>query len=63
MTHRRGTILLLVLVVVSILSLVAMTFAELMRSEYQATRLHGRQVQARAATYSGWVARSPYPSV
>jgi DNA uptake protein ComE-like DNA-binding protein len=53
MTHRRGSILLLVLVVVAVLSLVAMTFAELMRSEYQATRLHGRQVQARAATDSG----------
>ena len=53
MTHRRGAILLLVLVVVSLLSLVAMTFAELMRSEYLATRLHGRQVQARVATDSG----------
>ncbi|MCH8235789.1 MAG: general secretion pathway protein GspK [Chloroflexi bacterium] len=48
-----GLGLIVKLVVVAVLSLVAMTFAELMRSEYQATRLHGRQVQARVATDSG----------
>jgi len=50
---RRGTVLIVVLVVVTIMSLVAYTFAELMRNEHRAAKLHGRRVQTRVLADSG----------
>ncbi|MCC6491427.1 MAG: general secretion pathway protein GspK [Pirellulales bacterium] len=43
---RRGSVLLLVLVVIAILALGAATYLELMQNELHAVRNHGRQVQA-----------------
>lgn len=49
----RGMILIIVLVVVAVLALGAYAFAELMVSQRSASRLTGRQLQARALTESG----------
>lgn len=51
--QRRGTVLLIVLVVVMMLSLGAYTFAELMVTEYEATTLHGRAIKTQAFAQSG----------
>ena len=50
---RRGSILVIVLVVVALLSLGAYTFSEMMMIEAQATGMYGRQVQTRAMADSG----------
>lgn len=49
----RGSVLVLVLVVVALLSLGAYTFAEFMIVEAEATATYGREVQAQAAAMSG----------
>ncbi len=51
--QRRGSVLLIVLVVVAMLSLGAYTFSELMVAEVDATAMYGRGVQARALADSG----------
>ncbi|MDD4266790.1 MAG: type II secretion system protein GspK [Pirellulales bacterium] len=53
--HRqpRAMILVVVLVVVSLLSLAALTFSQLMFAEREATELAGRRIQARALVNSG----------
>ena len=50
---RRGMVLLVVLVVVSILSLAALTFSKMMTTEHEAADLAGRQIQARELANSG----------
>lgn len=50
---RRGSVLIIVLVVVAILSLSAYTFSELMLTHYESTIYSGRQVQSRALVSSG----------
>ncbi len=50
---RKGSVLLIVLVVVALLALGAYTFAEFMIVEAEATSTYGRQVQARMAADSG----------
>ena len=50
---RRGSVLVIVLVVVALLALGAYTFAEFMSIEQMATTTYGREVQARAAADSG----------
>jgi hypothetical protein len=50
---RAGSALLVVLVVIVMLALGAYTFSETMVSEFQATAMHGRRVQSRAAADSG----------
>src|SRR5579863_5022353 len=50
---RSGTVLLIVLVVVSLLALGAYTFAEFMTIEAKSTSTFGREVQARALADSG----------
>ncbi|MEC7555633.1 MAG: hypothetical protein VYA32_00585 [Planctomycetota bacterium] len=50
---RRGSILVIVLVVVALLSLGAYTFSEMMMIEAEATGMYGRQVQTRAMADSG----------
>ncbi len=52
-SRRRGMVLILVLVVVSLLTLAAMTFAELMLAEREAAELAGKRVQARLLAESG----------
>jgi len=52
---RPGSVLLIVLVVVALLSLGAYTFSEFMIVEAEATSAYGREVQARAAADSGLV--------
>lgn len=52
-TDRRGTVLILVLVVVAALSLGAYTFSELMITEIEATSMYGRQAESRAFALSG----------
>ncbi len=49
----RGMVLVVVLVVVSLLTLAALTFSQLMLAERQATELAGRRLQARALAQSG----------
>jgi hypothetical protein len=51
--HRRGSVLLIVLVVVALLALGAYTFAEFMLVESRASATYGREVQARALADSG----------
>src|SRR5437868_399210 len=51
--QRRGTVLLIVLVVVALLALGAYTFSEYMIVEAQATATYGREVQARVSADSG----------
>ncbi|HMP05288.1 MAG TPA: type II secretion system protein GspK, partial [Lacipirellulaceae bacterium] len=51
--HRQGSVLLLVLVVVAILSLGANTYLDLMQTEHRAVRRHGRADQARRLSESG----------
>jgi type II secretory pathway component PulK len=53
MRDRSATILVVVLVVIAVLSLSAYTFSEMMRTEYRAAKLYGRQVQCRALADSG----------
>jgi type II secretory pathway component PulK len=50
---RQGSILLLVLVVIAILSLAGYTFSELMLTERKATEISGQRIQAQAAAESG----------
>ena len=50
---RRGSMLVVVLVVIALLTLGAYTFSETMISESQATGVYGREVQARASADSG----------
>ncbi len=50
--RRRGMVLIVVLVVVSLLSLAALTFSQLMLAEREATQLAGRRLQARALAQS-----------
>lgn len=50
---RRGLVLVLVLVVISMLSLAGFAFNDLMMTEYEATRAHGRELQARQLIASG----------
>jgi type II secretory pathway component PulK len=50
---RRGSVLLLVLVVIAILSLAGYTFSELMLTERKAAELNGQKIQAQAAAESG----------
>ncbi len=50
---RQGSILLLVLVVVAVLTLGAYTFSEMMVSEVEATSMFGRQAESRAFADSG----------
>ena len=52
-SRRAGMVLILVLVVVSLLTLAAMTFAELMLAEREAAELAGKRVQARLLAESG----------
>lgn len=51
--RRRGMVLILVLIVVSLLTLAAMTFAELMLAERESAELAGKRVQARLLAESG----------
>jgi hypothetical protein len=51
--RRRGSILIVVLVVVAILALSGYTFSELMLTHYESTIYSGRQVQSRALVSSG----------
>ena len=51
--RRRGMVLILVLIVVSLLTLASMTFAELMLAEREAAELAGKRVQARLLAESG----------
>ncbi|MBN8627049.1 MAG: general secretion pathway protein GspK, partial [Planctomycetes bacterium] len=48
-TPRRGLAIVIVLVVVTLLSLAAYTFSDLMLAEYQAADAHGQALQARMA--------------
>ncbi|HWL09471.1 MAG TPA: hypothetical protein VNQ76_13770 [Planctomicrobium sp.] len=50
---RRGTVLVLVLVVIAMLTLGAYTFSELMLTEYRAVSAYGRQTQSHAWAQSG----------
>lgn len=50
--RRRGMVLIVVLVVVSLLSLAALTFSQMMLAEREATQLAGRRLQARALAQS-----------
>lgn len=51
--RRRGMILLVVMVIIGMLSLSALTFAELMLTERYASQLAGKQAQARLLAESG----------
>ncbi len=50
---RRGSVLLLVLVVVGLLTLAAYNYSQMMLTEYEATTMYGSDVQAREAADSG----------
>lgn len=50
---RHGTVLILVLVVVAVLTLGAYTFSEIMVTEAEATAMYGRQAESRAFAASG----------
>jgi type II secretory pathway component PulK len=52
-SSRRGTVLVIVLVVVALLSLGAYTFSQVMMVESEATGMYARQVQTRAMADSG----------
>ena len=52
-SRRRGMVLVVVLVVVSLLALAALTFSQLMLAEREATELTSRRLQARASAQSG----------
>ena len=52
-SHRRGSVLLMVLVVVALLTLGTATYLELMQNERQAVRHHGRGLQANRLAESG----------
>lgn len=52
-TDRSGSVLILVLVVVAILTLGAYSFSEIMVSESEATAMYGRQAETRAFAESG----------
>ncbi len=53
MSPRRGTVLVIVLVVVAMLALGAYTFSQVMMVESEATGMYARQVQTRAMADSG----------
>ena len=50
---RRGSVLLIVLVIVSVLTLVAYNYTRTMTTEFEATMMYGSDVQAREAADSG----------
>lgn len=50
---RRGLVLVLVLVVISMLSLAGFSFADLMLTELEVAGVHGRELQARQSLASG----------
>ena len=50
---RRGSVLLIVLVIVSVLTLVAYNYTQSMTTEFEATTIYGSDVQAREAADSG----------
>ena len=50
---RRGSALLIVLVVVTLLTLSAYTYTQTMQTEFEAAMIHGQDVQARQAADSG----------
>jgi len=50
---RRGSVLILVMVVIAILTLGAYSFSEIMISESEATAMYGRQAESRAFADSG----------
>ena len=52
-SHRRASVLLVVLVVIVLLALGAYTFSETMISESQAVAMHGRKVESRVLADSG----------
>lgn len=52
-SHRSGSMLLLTLIVVAMLTLAAMAFFERMFAEHQAVSAHGRQLQAKNLAESG----------
>jgi type II secretory pathway component PulK/DNA uptake protein ComE-like DNA-binding protein len=52
-THRHGSVLLLVLVVIAMLTLGTATYLDLMQNERKAVRHHGRAVQAARLAESG----------
>lgn len=52
-TTPRGSVLLLVLVVVAVLALATQSYLELMQNERQAVRFHGRRAQATELAESG----------
>ena len=52
-SQRGGMVLVVVLVVVSLLTLTALTFSQMMLAEREATELTGRRLQARALAQSG----------
>ncbi|NQV23695.1 MAG: general secretion pathway protein GspK [Rhodopirellula sp.] len=53
MTGQRGSVLILVLVVIAMLTLGAYSFSEIMVSESEATAMYGRQAETRAFAESG----------
>lgn len=52
-SNRRGSVLILVLVVIAMLTLGAYSFSEIMISESEATAMYGRQAESRAFADSG----------
>lgn len=52
-TNRRGSVLILVMVVIAMLTLGAYSFSEIMISESEATAMYGRQAETRAFADSG----------
>ena len=50
---RRGSVLILVMVVIAMLTLGAYSFSEIMISESEATAMYGRQAESRAFADSG----------
>lgn len=51
--HRRGSVLLIVLVIVAVLTLAAYNYTHMMTTELEATTMYGSDVQAREAADSG----------
>ncbi len=51
--HRRGSVLLIVLVIVAVLTLAAYNYTHMMMTEFEAATMYGSDVQAREAADSG----------
>lgn len=51
--HHRGSVLLIVLVIVAVLTLAAYNYTQMMLTELEATTMYGNDVQAREAADSG----------